>query len=630
MLLCPAHGSERLDRHLMMRTAAKDDYFSGPLPPGNRTPIGDYALIGDCRTAALVSRTGSIDWFCVPHFSAPPVFASLLDPAAGQFTIRPSTAFRTTRRYAGDSTVLETIFETDTGAVLVRDALVVMEGIARLRPMRELVRIVENLRGEVELEIEIAVRPNFARALPRLRSHGEIGWAVLFDDQNIFVQSDCPLRADANSLRGRLRCTPGTASRFTLALTKTDNAIIPPKEEAAGRVAETARWWRKWSESCRYHGPYRDAVLRSAITLKQLNYALSGAMVAAPSTSLPETIGKDNTWDYRFCWLRDAGFIVEALTSLGFQQDAEDYLGWLLHSTRLSWPRLRVLYDVYGRQCAGENEMSHLEGYRGSRPVRVGNLAGRQFQLDIYGHVILAAERFVAAGGHFDLTEARMLRGLAKTVCKQWRDPDNGLWEIRRARRQYTFSKLMCWVAVDRLLTLERGGALTLGSLKPRFESERDAIRDAIERRGFNSGLQAYTADFDSSHMDASLLLIPWLGYLPASDRRFQGTFACIMQRLSRNGLVYRYETGYGDKDYPEQTFGICTFWAVQALAAMGRVREAEAMFENALTCAIDLLLFGEEIDPDSKSITGNFPQGFTHVGLINAALALANCGGAG
>lgn len=284
-----------------------------------------------------------------------------------------------------------------------------------------------------------------------------------------------------------------------------------------------------------------------------------------------------------------------------------------------------MLYDVYGRDASKEKDLSYLAGYCDSRPVTTGNQAGGQLRLDAYGHVIVAAERYAAGGGKLDSAEMRMLRGLGKTVCREWQKPDNGIWEIRGDKRHYTFSKLMCCVALDRLLKLHREGQLSLGSLENRFAGTRDTIAAAIDSPGFRAELDSYVADFGGDRLDASLLLIPVLGFKSASDPRFTGTFQRIHERLSRNGLIYRYESGYGAMKYRENSFGICTFWAVQALAAQGRYDEAEEMFQNALSGANDLLLFGEEIDPGSGRITGNFPQGLTHVGLINAALALDN-----
>lgn len=608
-----------------MRITPIEPAFCDTSQPANRLPLGDFALIGDCRTAALVSRYGSIDWMCLPHFSGPSIFAALLDPNGGRFSIRPSTPFHSHRRYAGDTPVLETTFETGAGAVRLRDALIVMDGVTQLRPMRELVRSIINLGGEIEMDVELDVRPRYAGSRPRLRRHGTSGWAVLFGNEILFVQSDVQLEPQGTVLRGRFRSVPGSIYRFSLAYTRGDIGVFPPLNEADRRIEETCVWWTNWSGSCGYHGRYRNAVMRSALTLKQLIYSLSGAAVAAPTTSLPETIGRDDTYDYRYCWLRDAGFTLDALTSLGFHDDASDYLAWLLHSTRLTWPKLRVLYDVYGRDASKEVKLPNLVGYCDSRPVRTGNQAGGQLQLDAYGHVVLAAERYASSGGKLGSAAAHMLRGLGKTVCRDWKNPDNGIWEIRGPAKQYTFSKLMCWVALDRLLKLQRDGHIGLGSLRETFAAARDEIAAAIESQGFNPAIQSYAADFGGEKLDASLLLIPVLGFRDASDPRFAGTLERIFERLSCNGFIYRYEPGYGHKEFRENSFGICTFWAVQALAAQRRFDEAEEIFRNALGAANDLLLFGEEIDATSGRAMGNFPQGLTHVGLINAALALEN-----
>jgi len=593
-------------------------------PTAAAAEIGDYAMIGDCRTAALVSREGSIDWLCLPHFSAPSIFARLLDPGAGHFSIRPREPFRATRRYLGDTAVLETRFETTNGVVLVRDALVVLDGLSPMRPMRELIRTVEGCIGNVELMVEIVPKPNYGRTLARLRRHKDIGWAFSWRDEILMLRSEHLLRSNAASLGGTIHCVPGSLYRFSLSHTKGEIAVIPPLgADAQARLDETLAWWKRWSSHCRYDGAYRDVVIRSAITLKQLTYAISGALVAAATTSIPEAVGHDNTWDYRYCWLRDAGLTAHAFVDLGFIGDAAAYLGWLLHATHLTWPRLRVMYDIYGRQSLREERLAHLAGYRDSRPVRIGNKASIQLQLDIYGHVILAAERFAAAGGRFGLAEARMLYGLGKTVCDDWRQADNGIWEIRGSRRQYTFSKLMCWVALDRLLKLHEQGRISAGSLEARFRAERGEIANVIETRGFNPELQTYTSELDGSQLDATLLLMSSLGYRRPDDARFVRTVDLIMERLSRNGLIYRYEPGYDGRRTIEASFGICTFWAVEVFAAQGKIAAAEKLFAHALSCANDVGLLGEEIGVDDRSVTGNFPQAFTHVGVINAALAL-------
>jgi GH15 family glucan-1,4-alpha-glucosidase len=400
--------------------------------------------------------------------------------------------------------------------------------------------------------------------------------------------------------------------------------ILPLGHAAAERLERTRNWWQDWSRKCAYQGRYRDAVIRSALTLKLLSYCLSGAILAAPTTSLPEIIGGEANWDYRYCWLRDAGLTMQALVGLGFDREARAFLGWLLHATRLTWPELRVLYDVYGRAPAHERVLGHLEGYCRSRPVRLGNGAAAQLQLDVYGEVILAADAFVAGGGTLDPAESRMLAGLGEVVCRQWRRPDHSIWEIRGAPRHYTFSKVMCWLALDRLLTLKEKGIVRIRpATEEHFRRERSAIAEAIEQRGFNGKIGSYVSELDGGQVDTSLLLMVCLGYKDATDPRMVSTYDCIMRRLEHRGLLYRYELGSDSREGKEGAFGLSGFWAVDNLAKRGALVQAERQFSYLFFFANDLGLFAEEIDPETGAALGNFPQGFTHIGLINAALAL-------
>jgi GH15 family glucan-1,4-alpha-glucosidase len=402
--------------------------------------------------------------------------------------------------------------------------------------------------------------------------------------------------------------------------------VVPVLGEAArARVEETVHWWREWAGRCRYQGPYRGAVVRSALVLKLLAFAPSGALVAAPTTSLPERPGGDSNWDYRFCWLRDAAFTVRCLFGLGYATEAEAFLDWLLHATRLTRPELQVVYDVYGEARLPERELTHLTGYAGSRPVRTGNDAYRQFQLDVYGEVADAAASYAAHGGRFDREAVRMLNGLGRTVCARWREPDAGIWESRGPHAHYTHSKVLCWVALDRLVRLheEHGLALDAG----RFRAERDAIRAEVETRGFNLRLGSYTRRFDGDDLDASLLLLPLYGYVDASHPRMRGTTDRVLAALGRGPLVYRYPATDDDgRPTGEGTFGACAFWAVECRARGGDLPGARDAFDRLLAYANDLGLFAEEIAPDSGAALGNFPQAFTHIGLIDAALALAEC----
>ena len=432
--------------------------------PNSREPaIGDYAIIGDCRTAALVSKDGSIDWLCLPHFSGTSVFAALLDQErGGRFRIRPAAPFRTRRRYFDATGVLETTFETASGSARLLDLMPVAGNSSTLQPLRETLRIVQGIEGEVTLEVRWEPRPSYSRAAAKLKSRGAIGWSCTWSDELFLLRAEAPLDlvTDEKAVVGRIRVEAGQKVRFSLCYAKADIGVVAPLgEEADNRFQATLEWWGAWSGQCAYEGPHRAAVVRSAITLKLMTFALSGAVLAAPTTSLPETIGAERNWDYRYCWIRDAALTMRAFTSLGFQNEARSFLDWLLHATRLTWPELQVVYDVYGRTNLRERELDHLRGFRGSRPVRIGNGAYRQVQLDVYGGVLFAALDYVEKGGRLQEDEGRLLAGFGKTVCKQWRDADSGIWEIRGPKRHYTFSKVMCWTALDSLLKLHERGA---------------------------------------------------------------------------------------------------------------------------------------------------------------------------
>ncbi len=587
--------------------------------------ISDYALVGDCRTAALVSLDGSIDWLCLPHFSSTSVFAGLLDSRhGGHFSIRPRVPFTATRRYVGDSAVLETTFETRTGSARVLDCLPILDGISSFQPMRELLRIVEGVHGTVEFCVELDARPDYGKLSTPPRDRGILGWAYIWRNEILSLHTGIDLKVEPGALAGVFSTNEGKREYFSLCYTLNEPAIIPPLgEEADSRLKQTTEWWSEWSAQVRYEGQYRGAVMRSAITLKLLTYALSGALVAAPTASLPEAIGADLNWDYRYCWLRDAGLTVQALIGLGIKDDARCYLDWLLHATRLTWPKLQVLYDVYGRTSIPELELDHLSGYRNSQPVRIGNKASTQSQLDVYGDVIMAADTFVAGGGTIDSTGAKMLVGLGEVVCKEWRDADSGIWEKRGKPQHYTFSKLMCWVALDRLLKLNERGTICLDKNVMRYEDERAAIGDFIENECFDSSVGCYMERAGGDLVDASLLLMPCVGYKAATDPRISSTFDVIRQRLRKSELLMRYEPDPEHPEPQEGAFGICCFWEADQLAQRGELEQAEKTFSHLLSLSNDLGLLGEEFDLDTGTALGNFPQAFTHVGLINAAISI-------
>jgi GH15 family glucan-1,4-alpha-glucosidase len=594
-------------------------------------PIEDYAIVGDGRSAALISREGSLDWLCLPRFDSPSVFAALLDAReGGRFLIRPAGRSAAQRRYVGDSNVLETTFSAEAGVLRLTDCMPVAsdeEKRRELTPDHEVLRVLECIEGEVDVELVCDPRPDYARALPRWKQQPALGWFCEHRGQALGLRSEIPLllQTDRPGLHGRATLRRGQRCALSLTFSHTEPAVLPLLgKEADARLDRSLRWWQDWASRCRYEGPYRDSVVRSALALKLMAYAPSGAIVAAPTSSLPETLGGVRNWDYRFCWLRDASMTFRALFDLGQDKDGEAFLAWLLHATRITWPQLQVLYDVHGRTRLEEQELHHLEGYSGSRPVRIGNGAAEQFQLDVYGEVIDAAFCFVERGRRLDRGTARLLAGLGKTVCRRWREPDEGIWEPRGGRQHYTHSKMMCWVALDRLLRLHEAGHVRVPASA--FAEQRDAIRTEIESRGFSEELQSYVSVLDGQEVDASLLLGGLYRYVDPRHPRMRSTCARIRERLGRNGLLYRSNPESGGLPGREGAFGICSFWDVECSALQGDVEAAAAAFEHVLSYANDVGLFAEEIDPDSGAALGNFPQAFTHVGLINAALTLAQC----
>jgi GH15 family glucan-1,4-alpha-glucosidase len=591
-------------------------------------PIADYAAIGDGRTVALVSREGAIEWLCLPHFSAPSVFAAMLDrDSGGVFAISPELSHTSARRYVDDTNVLETTFRTTTGIVRVTDFIPMPANAHRLEPMREVLRIVEGIEGNVTVRVLVDPRPDYGRGRTRPLRQGALGWTWSWGNELLTLNTDARLRpslaANATALDASVTISAGSKYAFSLCYTKGDIGCSAPLGAAAEqRLSTTLAWWTQWAGRCSYDGPYRSVVIRSALALKLMTYSLSGGVIAAPTTSLPEALGGNRNWDYRYCWLRDAALTMRAFTGLGFMDEARAFFAWLVHTTRLTWPRLQVLYDVHGRTDVPECELPHWEGYARSKPVRIGNGAAKQLQLDTYGGVLSAALDYVRSGGKIHTDEARLLAGFGRSVLDLWGRPDNGIWEIRGGSRHYTLSKVWCYVALDCLLQLHQRGVIKVDAA--RIRAGREAIAHMIESRGFNAQLSSYVQALDGSRVDASLLLMTSLGYKEPNDARMRGTYDLIRRRLGRNELLYRYEPDIDCLPPGEGAFGICSFWAVDYLAGRGDIDAARQMFEHVLSLANDLDLFAEEIDPQDGSQLGNFPQAFTHVGVILAALSLA------
>jgi GH15 family glucan-1,4-alpha-glucosidase len=598
-----------------------------PAGAGRRAQgIGRYAMVGDCRSAALISDEGSLDWLCWPRFDSDAIFAAILDrDKGGRFSLHPEGDFHTGRAYAPDTNVLLTRFSTSSGTAVLTDFMPVQteEERARiLRPDHELCRTLCCERGEMRFEVVFEPRPGFATRKVDLVDRRSLGVRCHTRDGLLTLLSEEPLRLSGDGARAVFVLRAGETRTFALSFEDEDPAVLPAVGDA-GRAAldRTLRFWHEWSSRTNYRGPHRDAVVRSALALKLLAYSPSGAIVAAPTTSLPERPRGALNWDYRYCWLRDAALTSRALFGLGHRDEAEAFVSWLLSAASTTWPRVHVLYDVFGRPPPQEEELSHLAGHGGARPVRIGNAASSQLQLDLYGEVVGAVGYFVDHGGELDRAARRMLAGLGRAVCESWRKPDHGIWEERGEPRRYTHSRVMCWAALDGLVHLQRELDLKARRLGE-FAAERELIRREVEELGYDRALRSYTRSFASTDVDASLLLLPWYGYADAGSPRMRSTFDRIRRELGRGGALFkRYE---GPQTEGEGAFGICSFWAAEYLAlGGGSLDEASAAFEDALRYANDVGLFAEEIEPKSGEALGNFPQGFTHLGVVNAALTL-------
>ncbi len=590
-------------------------------------PIADYAVIGDSRSAALVSREGSIDWLCWPRFDSRSVFARILDAErGGYFSIAPAIPFSPKRRYLDGTNVLETTFETDRGSVCLLDlmpALTEEQKHRRMLPFRQLLRRVEALSGSVPMVATYAPRPDYGRVQPALefRSGGAVSCTARPEVWHL--RSNVELQIDGPQATARFELREGERRYFALSYESHAPAIFGSIGEAADEeIDSTIAFWKRWSSQLTYDGPYRQHVLRSALVLKLLAYAPSGGVVAAVTTSLPEKIGGIRNWDYRFCWLRDASFTVDALYDCGFDVEGAAFVDWLLYATRLTQPHLQILYDVFGESRLPETTLDHLDGYCGSRPVRIGNAAHDQFQLDIYGDLLAAVEEYTNRGEELYSDTRMLVRRLADRVVKRWREPDSGVWEKRSGRKQHVHAKVMAWSALDCACRLAQKGVVK--DRRDLWERTKDDIKRDILEHGFNRQLNSFVAVYDSNELDSSLLYASRVGFLQGDDPRLLGTIEAIRRTLGRDDLLYRYEKRTDDGLPPgEGAFLACSFWLVEALAIAKRFDEAEAVFEKVCQRGNDLGLFSEEIDVESGALLGNYPQALTHIGLMCAALRL-------
>jgi GH15 family glucan-1,4-alpha-glucosidase len=595
------------------------------MPDRSYPPIADYAIIGDCRSGALVSKSGSIDWCCWPRFDSPAVFARILDwNRGGHFSVTPTVPFRSTRRYIPHTNVLVTSFETDSGRAELTDFMPVMtaeEKRRQLLPFREILRQVRGIEGVVPMRMEFQPRPDFGAVEVRLERRGSSLIGCRTPRELLLLASEpATLRDGGADCEFAVRA--GQIRWLSLAFADEAPAVHPaPDATGPAKLAQSIDYWTRWAAGLEYRGPQRDAVERSALLLKLLLYAPSGAIVAAPTTSLPEWIGGPRNWDYRYCWLRDASFTARALYQLGFRNEGEAYCGWLMHATELTQPGLRILYDVYGRTRLEERTLDHLEGYRGSSPVRVGNAAFHQSQLDVYGELLNAIEHHFEQEARLDRDTRKLVRQIADLVAERWSEPDHGIWEMRSGTFQHVHGKVMAWEALDCVIRLADEGMLNGNG--ERWKAARAAIRQRVLTEGFHPGLGTFVHTLGGDRLDASLLTMPMSGFIAAHDPRMLATIRAIQSRLGVDGLVYRYRDISDGLPGDEGAFLACSFWLANALALAGEVTEAEALFATLMSRSNDVGLYSEEIDPRSGELLGNFPQALTHIALINAGLAM-------
>jgi len=585
-------------------------------------PLREYALVGDGRTGALIARDGSVDWLCLPDVDSPSVFARILDAErGGSFRLEPTGPFEAERRYLDGSNVLETTFTTGEGRVRLTDAMTLSDG--RLAPLRELVRKVEGLAGNVPLRWVFEPRFDYGRANTRIERRAGRWFAHAGASALALTLCDAGEGTLQNgAVEGRFTLAAGESALVSLAGTDREPAVISGRDDSEERLERTKRFWPEWAGRLRYEGAWPEAVTRSALALKLLTYAPSGAIVAAPTTSLPEWIGGERNWDYRFTWLRDASWTLDALIRLGHHEEAHAFFWWLMHATRLTQPQLQILYRIDGSVHTDEQELSHLAGYRGSAPVRVGNGARDQVQLDVYGAVLEAIWLYATQVGRLDGDTGKEVARIADFVAKHWRDPDNGIWEVRDERMHYVQSKGLCWIALDRACTLAEKGLIP--DRVERWRGAADELRAWVDENGWDEKLQSYVRAPDMRELDASLLTLAVLAYDRDRSPRIEATVAAVERELREGPYVYRYK-GADGLDGEEGAFLTCSFWLVDAYARVGRLDDANALMEELLGLANDVGLYSEEIDPKTGDFLGNFPQGLTHLALINAAVSIAD-----
>ena len=581
--------------------------------------IEDYAIIGDGETAALVSRGGSIDWLCWPRFDSPACFAALLGTAEhGRWLMAPAGASSSQRRYRPDTLILETMFETPTGVAAVIDFMPPRDSAS------DIVRLVRGVSGSVSFRTELVVRFDYGSIIPWISQTPEVTTelhAVAGPDK-LTLRTSIALRGEGGATLGDFTVAAGEEVQFVLTYCAS-HLPVPRATKVAAALADTERFWKKWSGKCQFEGPWRDAVLRSLMTLKSLIYSPTGGIVAAATTSLPEHIGGRRNWDYRYCWLRDATFTLLALLDAGYVEEAERWRDWLVRALAGAPAQAQIMYGVGGERRLTEWEAGWLPGYEGSRPVRIGNAAADQRQLDVYGEVADALHHARLAGLAPAEAAWAVQRELTMHVAGIWAEPDEGIWEVRGPRQHFTHSKVMAWVAMDR--AIKAAEKHELPAALDHWREVRKRIHEDVCANGFSARRKSFVQAYGSQQLDASLLMIPLVGFLPPDDPRSQGTVEAIGRELMVDGLVHRYHTAAMDDGLPagEGAFLACSFWYVDNLVLLGRRDEARELFEHLLSLRNDVGLLAEEYDPIAKRQLGNFPQAFSHVALITSAYNL-------
>jgi len=586
-------------------------------------PISDYGIIGNMASAALVARTGSIDWCCLPGFDSPSIFAAILDDEkGGRFDIRPGSHFESDQSYLKDTNVLQTVFQTDAGTVTLTDFMPCYQrDHGGLVQYNEIHRIAECTRGEVDLKVTFQPRPEYATVVPSLdiKKYGVVAGG---DKSYISLSSSIPFKAIGDRATAAVTLRHGDKTAFVLRY-GSGRPLVGAIDNSLNKLARTRAYWQQQAEGCVFAEPYRDHIARSYLALHLLVHAPTGAIVAAPTTSLPEEIGGERNWDYRFTWLRDASLTINAFSSLGHKEEAIGFMKWLLNVCDKCGPRTQILYDIDFKDPLDERTLDHLEGYRRSRPVRVGNAAHSQRQLDIFGEVLEAAYNYVKIGGYISDKDWRLLETFIDAACELWAEPDSGIWEVRGGPFHFVHSKVMCWVAIDRGIRL----AHSLGQTEQvsHWRKAAGEIRNDILKKGWNPEKGAFTQHYETRALDASALLLPLFGFLPIYDERVRSTINRIVAELGWNGLLRRYRTDETDDGLKgsEGAFLWCSFWLVRNLIRLGKVEEAIALYERLLGYGNHLGLLSEMVDPVSGEALGNFPQALTHLAVIISGMEL-------